>query len=66
MDAVIFILFLMLVVLVISMVIGAVMFCIDIWKWSKRPEVFSTAEEDLSKQQQVNKSEMASDFNVDS
>lgn len=31
------------------MLVGAVMFCIDIWKWSKRPEKFTTVEEDLSK-----------------
>ena len=30
------------------MIIGAVMFCIDIWKWSKRPEKFTNIHEDLS------------------
>lgn len=29
------------------MLVGAVMFCVDIWKWSKRPEKFTTVEEDL-------------------
>lgn len=47
MNVIIFLLFLMLIVLIISMLVGAVMFCIDIWKWSKRPEKFTTVEEDL-------------------
>jgi hypothetical protein len=63
MDAVIFILFLMFIVLFISMIVGAVMFCVDIWKWSKRPEVFSTAEEDLAKDKQVKESKEGSEYN---
>lgn len=47
MNVIIFLLFLMLIVLIISMLVGVFMFCIDIWKWSKRPEKFTTVEEDL-------------------
>lgn len=38
----------MLIIFAISMVVGAVMFCIDIWKWSKRPEKFTDIHEDLT------------------
>lgn len=38
----------MLIIFLISMVIGVIMFCIDIWKWSKRPEKFTDIHEDLS------------------
>lgn len=62
-SAVIFILVLMLAVLFVSMIVGAVMFCVDIWKWSKRPEVFSTAEEDLAKDKQVKEPKEGSEYN---
>lgn len=39
----------MLFILGISSIVGAVMFIVDVWKWSKRPEKFTTMEEDLSK-----------------
>lgn len=49
MGAFISILFLFFLVFVFSALVGAVMFCIDIWKWSKRPEVFVPIEKDLEK-----------------
>lgn len=39
----------LLVILGFSALVGAVMFCVDVWKWSKRPEKFTTMEEDLEK-----------------
>lgn len=46
-------LFFMFLVLFISMLIGAVMFCVDIWKWSKRPEKYTTIHEDMQKDDKV-------------
>lgn len=37
----------MLVIFLFSAIVGAVMFCVDIVKWSKRPEKFTTVAEDL-------------------
>lgn len=37
----------MLVIFAISMLVGAVMFCVDVWKWSKRPEKFTDIHDDL-------------------
>lgn len=37
----------MLLILFVSALVGAVMFCMDIWKWSKRPEKYITIHEDL-------------------
>lgn len=47
MSVVIMLLFFMLIVLFVSMIIGAVMFCVDIWKWSKRPDVYKDIKDDL-------------------
>lgn len=47
----VFILFIYVLIftLLASFVVGAVMFCVDIWKWSTRPEIFTSAEDDLKK-----------------
>jgi hypothetical protein len=56
----------MLIILGFSAIVGAVMFCVDIWKWSKRPEKFTTMEEDLSKSKEtVTHPDGTSEFSVD-
>ncbi len=47
-DVLILLLLFLIFILFVSMLVGAVMFIVDIWKWSKRPEVFETAEKDLN------------------
>lgn len=48
MDVFITMLFMLLIILGFSALVGTVMFCLDIWKWSKRPEKFESFEKDLS------------------
>lgn len=38
----------MLVIFAFSAIVGAIMFCVDIIKWSKRPEKFTTVSDDLN------------------
>lgn len=48
---------------IVSAIIGAVMFVLDIWKWSRRPEKFEDIQKDLSpKKDKSNDNENIDDF----
>lgn len=55
----------MLIIFAISMVVGVVMFCLDIWKWSKRPEKFTDIHEDLTSNNSSTENSVSENKSID-